>query len=331
MCHIGMYHIRIPPWEPGRKAGAPIQRTIGSVDKFGRTEAAKVKMTNHWFKEPAIALGITCMLFAGGCRTSQQARRNDAKSGRTPVNAQGVQADSLLMIQQRLLDLVDTMADALARDRSRIRVLELEVARLRSEVERTRYSQSMADGSRYAIPPPSAPVPPQNFEGRQSDLPSQNPVEPSESRPGTTTGPAPTRKETPPAQQNSHDYDAAVKESYAEALRLFNEAHYDDALLAFRLLERNDPEGPMASNYIYWQGECLYGLERDNESLQTFSTVVDRFPASQKADAAQFKIGECYEKLGSPASARLAYQKLLQNYPDTGFRSRAEARMKRLK
>jgi TolA-binding protein len=49
-----------------------------------------------------------------------------------------------------------------------------------------------------------------------------------------------------------------------------------------------------------------------------------------KGDDAAFKIGESYEKMGNRASAKTAYQRLLTSYPESEYRSRVEARLRKL-
>jgi hypothetical protein len=113
-----------------------------------------------------IAVAVVAITVAG-CRPSQQARRGDAsRAGSQSSSAKMM--DSLFMVQERLVTVIDTMSDVLVAQHDRIRTLEAEVARLRSLLE----SQSVSGGTGMtggyytqptppvATPPQSAPMPP---------------------------------------------------------------------------------------------------------------------------------------------------------------------------
>src|SRR5437879_2394337 len=96
------------------------------------------------------------LAFVASCRTSQQTRRNTAANQRG-AQAGARAADSLVMVQDKLLTIIDTMASIVAQDRAKIRSLEIEVAKLKSLIERRNIGVS--------IPPPAPPVnaPMQNY------------------------------------------------------------------------------------------------------------------------------------------------------------------------
>jgi tol-pal system protein YbgF len=119
--------------------------------------------------------GTTFILFAvivlsvalSSCRPSQQTRRGDAsRSGQTA--SAGKMMDSLLMVQNRLVTVIDTMSDVIVSQHDRIRTLEAEVARLRSLIESRGLTGSSSMGGGYytqptptvSAPPNSAPMPP---------------------------------------------------------------------------------------------------------------------------------------------------------------------------
>ncbi|MFI5201256.1 MAG: tol-pal system YbgF family protein, partial [Candidatus Kapaibacterium sp.] len=62
-----------------------------------------------------------------------------------------------------------------------------------------------------------------------------------------------------------------------------------------------------------------------------FGRMMEQYPNSPKAAATEFKLGECYERLNVPRSARNAYERVVADYPNSEFRDRAEARLKVLR
>ncbi len=252
------------------------------------------------------------LLALGSCRTSQQESRR-ANTGRNSVaNGPAVsrQMDSLLLIEQKLTEVIDSMASLVDADHQRIRALEQEVQALQGQTNRASgvplppNQSSRANDSYMTSPPPSTPSQPQNSE----------PVAPS----------------NPQSNSPSGNPSNTFQERYTAALALFNDNNFEAALDQFRSLEQDDPSGPYASNYRYWEGECYYGEKRYNKALETFGMVLEQYPNSTKVGASLFKSGECYEHLQDAESARGAYERVIADYPNSEFHSRALARLKAL-
>jgi tol-pal system protein YbgF len=239
---------------------------------------------------------LAALALVAGCRPSQQTRRNNAVNSRSNPSSQtsARSMDSLYMVQDKLLTIIDTMSSIVAQDRSRIRELEIEVSKLRSQLDQQRIMGSN-------IPPPS----PQNY-----------------------TAPAPAQSSSQPVQQPTS---YPQNDKYTDALKSFNDGKYMDALTAFDGLSRSDASSPYASNYLYWKGESLYALGQYDEAIRTFHDVLNKYPQSSKADDAEFKIGSSYEKLGDKTNARSAYNRLILSFPESEYKARAEARLTKLK
>lgn len=274
---------------------------------------------------PSVLLaGVLILTTVIGCRPSQQARRStDASSRRTAgsVSSAGVRSDSLVLIQQRLLMLIDTMADVMEHDRARIRQLELEISRLKSIL------------GRYGIQGLSEPIPSPAGAPSKLDLPvpAATPPVPGQQMPtsSSVTGPG-TPKVTVTATALAQPGPDAAR-IYTEALQAFNSGKYQRALDLLTDLRRTDPNSSYAPNYEYWRGESFYALGQYERAIQSFNIVLVQFPGSTKSDDAEFKIAESYARLGNEARARVSYERLLALHPDTEYRSRAEAKLRQLR
>ena len=246
---------------------------------------------------------VTALVVISGCRPSQQTRRGDQSQAKVASASQTKMMDSLLMVQNKLITVVDTMSGIISQDRKRIAELEREIMKLKSLIE-----ERALNGNQ--IPPPSLPPP--------SSAPQAQPDR-------SVTG-APIQ--TPP--QQAVVTTTPQNDEYTSALRQFNNGKYVDALTAFDDLYRKDGSSSLAPNYLYWKGESLYAMGEYSESIRAFHELLDKFPASIKADDAEFKIAAAYEKMGERTNAKAAYQRLLLSFPDTEYRTRAEARLKKL-
>lgn len=223
------------------------------------------------------------------------------------------------MVQQRLLQLVDTMADLIEKDHNRIRQLELEIARLRSVLDR------------YGIQVPRDPIgqAQPSYQSRPNVTgPAASPAVPGEQLPRTMPPVAPsvdTRGTSFPLPSPE------AQSKYQMALQAFNEGRYSQSIDMLTELRRSDPGSIYAPNYEYWRGESFYALGQYERAIQSFTIVQTQFPGSAKSDDAEFKIAESYDKLGDRSRARLAYERLLAVHPDTEYRPRAETKLKKLR
>jgi TolA-binding protein len=306
-----------------------------------------------------------------GCRTAQQQSRRGQTASAANGNGRGgtlspASRDSLLLIEEKLTEVIDSLASLVATDHQRLRSLEQEVQMLRSRMgipPSDPPASYIPPPPAYTPPPPAytppppAYTPPQNYAPQQNYAPPQQNYTPQQQNytpPQNTTPPQSNNSSpqyynslqnyTPPQNNNSSapnaappasvmappTNDAALQDRYSTAMRLYNENEFNSALKAFHDLEQDDPHGPFTSNYIYWQGESDYALKRYGDALQEFGTVVEQYPTSGKAPAARFKLGETYEKMGLKTSARDAYERLLADYPSSEFTDRARARIKKL-
>src|SRR5947209_14433243 len=95
---------------------------------------------------------LLCSIGFTSCRTSQQeSRRATGARGQSAAAAQPVaaaaRADSLLMIERKLSEVIDSMTSLVQSDHNRIRTLERELQELRSQM----------GGGNSAMPPPPIP------------------------------------------------------------------------------------------------------------------------------------------------------------------------------
>ena len=84
-----------------------------------------------------------------------------------------------------------------------------------------------------------------------------------------------------------------------------------------------------ADNAQYWTGECYYGLGKYRQALTAF-TKVFAYRKTEKADDAQLKIARCYLGLDEKSKALSSFQKLLDEYPESEYLSKAQKEMQYL-
>jgi tol-pal system protein YbgF len=114
---------------------------------------------------------------------------------------------------------------------------------------------------------------------------------------------------------------AAVSDSptsdYRAALHLVRERRFEDAALALSRFVSDNPKHALVDRAIYWLAEVRYATRDYREALAGFEKVLERFPNSEKAPDALYKLGMCWRRLGSEDKARSYFRRLQSEFPNS--------------
>ena len=159
--------------------------------------------------------------------------------------------------------------------------------------------------------------------------------------PVTTAGPAPAGEggaAVPPegaagaAAGSAADAVGASspEELYRAAYEDYMRGNYDLAADGFGEYRRRWPSTELSDNALYWIGECLDAQDKTEEALAIFTQVLEEYPASDKAAAAQLKKGLLYLKLGDKGQGVLNLQYVVYEHPGTREADLARERLRSL-
>lgn len=116
---------------------------------------------------------------------------------------------------------------------------------------------------------------------------------------------APTQRQ----DTTRHLYDRIMEE--------FKHRDYEAAMAGFRLFIEIHGQSALAANAQYWIGECQFRTRRYQDALQSFYNVVSNYPLSPKLAASTLKLGQTYIKLADHEKARLMFDRVIDQYPDS--------------
>lgn len=116
---------------------------------------------------------------------------------------------------------------------------------------------------------------------------------------------------------------------YEKALELFKKREYQQAADLFTSLLESERSHRLADNCQYWLGECYYGMKKYEIALAEFQKVA-AFAKANKADDAQFKIALCFLQMKKYPAAREELNRLIANYPESEYVSRARAELEKI-
>lgn len=110
-------------------------------------------------------------------------------------------------------------------------------------------------------------------------------------------------------ESSRHLYDRVMEE--------FKHRDYEAALAGFRFFLELHGQSSLAANAQYWVGECQYRLGRHKEALKSFYQGVSSYPLSPKLGASTLKIGQIYTRLKDHENARMMYERVVDQYPES--------------
>ena len=117
--------------------------------------------------------------------------------------------------------------------------------------------------------------------------------------------------------------DTEFRTRYNEALNLYFDRDYQQSIQKFSELLTLSKTHPLADNCRYWIGECNYSREKYLAAIADFRQV-EGLGDGNKSDAALFKIGMSYLKMGNQAEAIVAFKKLERQFPKSDLLVKAQ-------
>ena len=243
------------------------------------------------------------------------------------LTAQDLQSDKDRELQQKLAELELKSVEVLDL-RSALTIQEAELMDLKSEMDKlTSYGSSLEDSLK------AKQVEIQSLKhilevlGEDKKL-SMEMVETIRSSPDTIKVQIPQKPEETLVSKFSDDSEFRLL--YNEALNLYFEHKYQQSIAKFDQLLVTKIRHPLSDNCQYWLAECYYSIEQYTRAVTEFQKVYD-LGDKNKADAAQFKIGMSYLKMGQKDRATSAFRTLEQNFPDSDLVTKANEYLSRQK
>ncbi|MCP4899021.1 MAG: tol-pal system protein YbgF [bacterium] len=169
-----------------------------------------------------------------------------------------------------------------------------------------------------------------------SHYPTIPPVTSGEQAPAATRGEGATEQpdagttEGGQAPQPVPVMAATPEELYRSSYEDYMRGNYDLASQGFIEYLRRWPNTDLADNAQYWVGECYDALDRSEEALAAFTRVLEDYPTSDKAAAAQLKKGLLYLKLGDNGQGVVHLQYVVYEHPGTNAADLAREKLRSL-
>jgi tol-pal system protein YbgF len=153
-----------------------------------------------------------------------------------------------------------------------------------------------------------------------------------EVRPALDTPSAVTGIATPEAQARATVASPeAEKALYDEAFQSLKDMNYADAARQFQGFLDRYPASEYADNAQYWLGESYYVTRNYEIALESFQALLANYPDSPKVSDCLLKIGYTHYELKQWDQARAALIQVQEQYPETTNARLAGSRLRTMK
>ena len=120
-------------------------------------------------------------------------------------------------------------------------------------------------------------------------------------------------------------------EIYRMAKQAFDQGDSDAAREKFQELIKRFPNSERADNAQFWIGEIYYREKWYEKSILEYQKVIENYPKGNKVPASLLKQGFAFLNLGDNANSRLILEELIKKYPQSNEAKIAKDRLKGLK
>ncbi len=167
--------------------------------------------------------------------------------------------------------------------------------------------------------------------GAAPPLSAAPPRAPSAANPPLSSGPdlvnrMPAAPSGPPAAAPAGDERA----SYDSAFAALRAGDYVASARGFKAYLDAFPGGALAPNAWYWLGESYYVTQNYPIALQSFDTLLQRFPDSSKAPDALLKRGFAQIELGQAGPGQQTLNRVITDYPGSDAARLAAGKLRTL-
>jgi len=120
---------------------------------------------------------------------------------------------------------------------------------------------------------------------------------------------------------------AEEQAAYLKAFDFLKAGKYDNAITSFKAMLAQWPQGNFADNGWYWLGESQYVKRQYKPALDSYTALIERFPASPKVPDALFKSGLTHAELKQVDQAKASWRRVMKDYPNSNAAGLARQRL----
>ena len=131
-----------------------------------------------------------------------------------------------------------------------------------------------------------------------------------------------------PAVPQASQKEPTENEIYKSAKQSFDQGDSETAKKRFQELIQRYPASENADNAQFWIGEIYYREKWYEKAILEYQKVIEKYPKGNKVPAALLKQGLAFHNIGDKPNSRLILEELIKKYPKTNEAKIAREKMK---
>ena len=124
--------------------------------------------------------------------------------------------------------------------------------------------------------------------------------------------------------------ESSEDEIYRQAKQAFDQGDSDTARIQFEELIKRYPKSERADNAQFWIGEIYYREKWYEKAILEYQKVIENYPKGNKVPASLLKQGFAFLNLGDKTNSRIILQELIKKFPQTNEAKIAKDKLKDL-
>jgi tol-pal system protein YbgF len=134
-----------------------------------------------------------------------------------------------------------------------------------------------------------------------------------------------------PAPAGQSKQELPEDEIYRMAKQAFDQGDSDTARKKFQELIQRFPKSERADNAQFWIGEIYYREKWYEKAILEYQKVIEKYPNGNKVPASLLKQGFAFSNLGDKSNSRLILEELIKKYPKSNEAKIAKDKVKDLR
>jgi tol-pal system protein YbgF len=118
---------------------------------------------------------------------------------------------------------------------------------------------------------------------------------------------------------------------YEKSLALYRDGKYEQAIDGFKEFLKTYPKSDRADNAQFWIGESHMALKQYEQAILAYQEVIKKYPKGNKAANATLRQGMAFLEINDKTSAKLLLGKVVKTYPGSNEAKIAQKKLETLK
>lgn len=118
---------------------------------------------------------------------------------------------------------------------------------------------------------------------------------------------------------------------YNSSYELYKQGNIDEAMDGFNRFLAEFPKSDRADNAQFWIGECLMSMKQHKKAILAYEDVIKKYPKGNKVPNAMLRQAIAFQEINDLTMSRLLLEKVIKEFPATNEAQIAKTKLKKIK